>query len=238
MLGFINIVKYSQSEFDITNGFDLEQLILLKREHNLQFENLGEPVTKFVYYDASLKEYNAIFLYDTEQEMIDQHVDYLTNSGHMSFPDLYRVSKYGPLNEMDVMIRPITIDDDLIRKMRGCLELGYIRFLDEDDFDALDVSDATKFNDWTISSNVDNTWTSYPDDSITTDKDFEYFMYETRGMALNVESNNIASRIPYGVEYFENDLKTAINTSKTANFSTNFFTAITDLGVAVDNSQF
>ena len=68
MLGFINIVKYSQSEFDITNGFDLEQLILLKREHNLQFENLGEPVTKFVYYDASLKEYNAIFLYDTEQE--------------------------------------------------------------------------------------------------------------------------------------------------------------------------
>ena len=109
---------------------------------------------------------------------------------------------------------------------------------DEDDFDALDVSDATKFNDWTISSNVDNTWTSYPDDSITTDKDFEYFMYETRGMALNVESNNIASRIPYGVEYFENDLKTVINTSKTANFSTNFFTAITDLGVAVDNTQF
>ena len=31
------------------------------------------------------------------------------------------------------------------------------------------------------------------------------------------------------VKDFENDLKTAINTSKTANFSTNFFTAITDL---------
>ena len=33
MDGFINIVKYKQSEFDINEGFDLEQLILLKREN-------------------------------------------------------------------------------------------------------------------------------------------------------------------------------------------------------------
>ena len=62
MDGFINIVKYKQSEFDINEGFDLEQLILLKRENNLQFENKGDPVTKFVYFDTSLCEYNVIFL--------------------------------------------------------------------------------------------------------------------------------------------------------------------------------
>ena len=42
MDGFINIVKYKQSEYDIDDGFDLEQLILLKRQNNLQFTNAGE----------------------------------------------------------------------------------------------------------------------------------------------------------------------------------------------------
>ena len=78
MDGFINIVKYKQSEFDINEGFDLEQLILLKRENNLQFENKGDPVTKFVYFDTSLKEYNMIYLYNNESDMISQHTDYLT----------------------------------------------------------------------------------------------------------------------------------------------------------------
>ena len=58
----------------------------MKRENNLQFDNLGEPVTKFVYYNSDTKEYNAIFLYATEQQMIDQHVDYLTESSHTNFP--------------------------------------------------------------------------------------------------------------------------------------------------------
>ena len=87
MDGFINIVKYKQSEFDINEGFDLEQLILLKRENNLQFENKGDPVTKFVYFDTSLKEYNMIYLYNNESDMISQHTDYLTQI-HIKFLDL------------------------------------------------------------------------------------------------------------------------------------------------------
>ena len=102
MDGFINIVKYKQSEYDIDDGFDLEQLILLKRQNNLQFTNAGEPVNKFVYFDSVTKEYNAIFLYANEQGMIDQHVDYLTYVGHTTFPDPYVIQKYGPLADMDV----------------------------------------------------------------------------------------------------------------------------------------
>ena len=66
----------------------------------------------------------------------------------------------------------------------------------------------------------------------------EYFMYETRGMALNIESNNINDTIPYGLEHYESDLKSAIATAKTSSFSSAFFDAITALGVTVDTSQF
>ena len=43
MDGFINIVKYKQSEYDIDDGFDLEQLILLKDKtiyNSLMLESL------------------------------------------------------------------------------------------------------------------------------------------------------------------------------------------------------
>ena len=63
-------------------------------------------------------------------------------------------------------------------------------------------------------------------------------MYETRGMALNIDSNKISAIQPYGVEYYESDLKSSISTAKTADFSSAFWTAITDLGVTVDNTQF
>ena len=238
MIGFINITRYTDSEFTVSDGFDLEQLILLKREHNLQFDNLGEPVTKFVYYDADTKEYNATFLYTSEQKLIDQFVDYLTTSSHTNFPDEYIVSKYGPLDEFESKIRPITIADDLVRKIRASLELGYKRFTDESGFNALVLGDAAKFETWAIDTEVDKVWTEYPDNTITNDKDFEYLMYETRGMELNIESNKITDVIPYGIEYYEDELKEAIEASKTATFSDDFFTAITDLGVTVDSSQF
>ena len=238
MDGFINIVKYKQSEFDINEGFDLEQLILLKRENNLQFENKGDPVTKFVYFDTSLKEYNMIYLYNNESDMISQHTDYLTQSGHTEFPDPYKISRYGPLEDFDVTIRPITIAEDLVRKMRASLELGYKRFMDEDAFNALVLGNATNFETWAIDNDVDSIWSTYPNANITNDSDFEYFMYETRGMALNIDSNKISAIEPYGVEYYESDLKSSISTAKTADFSSAFWTAITDLGVTVDNTQF
>ena len=59
-----------------------------------------------------------------------------------------------------------------------------------------------------------------------------------RGMALNIESNNINDTIPYGLEHYESDLKSAIATAKTSSFSSAFFDAITALGVTVDTSQF
>ena len=139
MDGFINIVKYKQSEYDIDDGFDLEQLILLKRQNHLQFTNAGEPVNKFVYFDSVTKEYNAIFLYANEQGMIDQHVDYLTYVGHTTFPDPYVIQKYGPLADMDVKIRPISIHDSLLHKMRESLELGFLRFNDESYYKALNL---------------------------------------------------------------------------------------------------
>jgi hypothetical protein len=233
MIGFINITRYTDSDFTVSDGFDLEQLILLKREHNLQFDNLGEPVTKFVYYAVDTKEYNAILLYPSEQKMIDQYVDYFTTSGHTNFPDEYIVSKYGPLNEFETKVRPITIADDLVRKMRASLELGYKRFSDESAFNALVLGDATKFETWAIDTEVDKVWTEYPDNTITNDKDFEYLMYESRGMELNIESNKISN-----VEYYEDDLKASISASKTATFSADFFSAITALGVTVDSAQF
>jgi len=248
MIGFINIVRYTESEFTVNEGFDLEQLILLKRENNLQFDNLGEPVTKFVYYDADTKEYNAIFLYATEQQMIDQHVDYLTESSHTNFPDEYIVSKYGPLNEFEATIRPITISDDLVRKMRASLELGYTKYIDSSTFDTFDIADATKFETWAVDTEVDKVWTDWEDESITkkhgqtwtctSEKDFEYLMYETRGMQLNVDPKTVDAIVPQGVSYYEDDLKAAISASKTATFSDDFFSAITALGVTVDNSQF
>ena len=239
MDGFINIVKYKQSEFDVSDGFDLEQLILLKRENNLQFDNLGDPVTKFIYFDSGLKEYNMIYLYDNESDMISQHTNYLTeHPDHTTFPDPYTVSRYGSLDDFDVKIRPITIADDLVREMRASLELGYLLFTDESAFNALDLSNKTKFDAWAVSQDVDSTWTTYPDVSITNDKDFEFFMYETRGCALNIETNSISAMTPYGVNYYEDDLKAAITTSKTATFSDDFFTAITDLSVTVDNTRF
>jgi len=248
MIGFINITRYTDSEFTVSDGYELEQLILLKREYNLQFDTLGEPVTKFVYYDADTKEYNAIFLYSSEQGMIDQHVDYLTTSSHINFPDEYNVSKYGPLNEFESKIRPITIADDLVRKMRASLELGYIRFVDESMFDALVLDDATKFETWAVDTDVDKVWTDWEDESIikkygqtwvcTSIQDFEYLMYETRGMQLNIPDLAISGILPYGVEYYEDDLKAAISASKTATFSADFFSAITALGVTVDSAQF
>ena len=57
-------------------------------------------------------------------------------------------------------------------------------------------------------------------------------------MALNIESNNINDTIPYGLEHYESDLKSAIATAKTSSFSSAFFDAITALGVTVDTSQF
>ena len=236
MDGFINIVKYKQSEYDIDDGFDLEQLILLKRQNNLQFTNAGEPVNKFVYFDSVTKEYNAIFLYANEQGMIDQHVDYLTYVGHTTFPDPYVIQKYGPLADMDVKRRPISIPDSLLHKMRASLELGYLRFNDESSYNALNL-DGTVFENWITDENVNNKWTTYPAD-IDNDKDFEYFIYETRGMALNIESNNINDTIPYGLEHYESDLKSAIATAKTSSFSSAFFDAITALGVTVYTSQF
>lgn len=238
MIGFINITKYTNSDFEVNDGFDIEQIILVKRENNLQFSNLGEPVTKFVYYDSSTKEYNAIFLYSSEAKMIDQYTDYLTTSGHTDFPDPYIISKYGPLTDFDVKIRPITIPDALVTRIRTSLELGYLKFSDESSFNALDVSDVSKFDAWASSENVDSTWTSYPDASITNDKDMEYFMDETRGMALNIDSNKISQIIPQGLSFFEDDIKTAITASRTAKFSDAFFKAITDLSVTIDNSQF
>ena len=50
------------------------------------------------------------------------------------------------------------------------------KFSDEDAFNALDVSDKTKFDAWAVSEGVDNIWTTYPDETITNDKDFEYLM--------------------------------------------------------------
>ena len=78
-------------------------------------------------------------MYANEQGMIDQHVDYLTYVGHTTFPDPYIIQKYGPLVDMDVKIRPISIPDSLLHKMRASLELGYLRFTDESSYNALNL---------------------------------------------------------------------------------------------------
>ena len=67
MIGFVNIVKYS-IDSDVSDGFDIEQLILSKREDNLQFEKQGDPVNKFVYFNIESKEYSMIYLYDDESK--------------------------------------------------------------------------------------------------------------------------------------------------------------------------
>ena len=180
--------------------------------------------------------------------MIDQHVDYLTESSHTNFPDEYIVSKYGPLNEFEATIRPITISDDLVRKMRASLELGYTKYIDSSTFDTFDIADATKFETWAVDTEVDKVWTDWEDESITkkhgqtwtctSEKDFEYLMYETRGMQLNVDPKTVDAIVPQGVSYYEDDLKAAISASKTATFSDDFFSAITPKPQTLHNSKY
>ena len=236
----INITKVSKNIILTKNkiSFNSKQ----SKNHNLKRNTytFGEGSMGMILSNVPIDRYVQIRqeMYDNESEMISQHTDYLTeHPDHTTFPDPYNISRYGPLADFDVKIRPITIADDLIREMRASLELGYKKFADEDAFNALDVSNKTKFDAWAVSEDVDDIWTTYPDETITNDKDFEYLMYETRGMSLNFEPS-IFSGWGVGMNYYEDDLKAAITASKTATFSDAFFTAITDLGVTVDNTQF
>ena len=95
---------------------------------------------------------------------------------------------------MDVKIRPISIPDSLLHKMRASLELCYLRFTDESSYNVLNL-DALFSKIRITDENVNNKWTTYPAD-IDNDTDFEYFMYETRACMLNIESNNINDTIP------------------------------------------
>ena len=236
MIGFINIVKYIGTEFDVEDGFDLEQLILLKRQNNMQFMDMGEPPTKFVYFDNDLKEYNVIFLYPNPRQVIDQHLDYIKRTSHTKFPSQYAEEKYGPARDFEVWVRHIEVPDSLVTQMRASLELGYIHFSDEKKFNEIDVSTLDKFNAWANENEVDKVWTTIPDTftSETKAKDFEYWLNETRGMALNIDQRHISSKMPVGIELYEDKLKEVINTSKSSMLGEDFNNAMIEAGVTIE----
>tara|TARA_R110000787_G_scaffold233184_3_gene340174 strand:+ start:2162 stop:2926 length:765 start_codon:yes stop_codon:yes gene_type:complete len=254
MIGFINIVKCLIEDYKVDNAFDLEQLILLKREHNMQFSNMGEPPTKFVYYDEDLKEYNMIFMYLREADMIEQYVDSVKDSGQTKFPEEYIVSRYGSMSDLNVAIRPIDIPDTLISKMRATLELGHIRWSDKKRFASIDISTEDKFVKWINTNEIDKIWTTIPEelDGENKAEQFEIWISQ-KGIALNVEyqvnadndnvryskdQEQISDVVPAGLSLYQDELKQVIDQAKTAKFSDEFFSALTGAGATVDKTQF
>lgn len=231
MIGFITIVKYINTEFMVEDGFDIEQLILLKRQNNMQFMQMGEPPTKFVYFDNELKEYNVILLYLNPNLVPEQFLDYIKATGHKNFPEDFAVSKYGPTKDFEVWIRTIDVPDTLVTRMRACLEAGY---QGEVTFDTVDDIDK-----WASENSVDDIWTKIPDKfgGENKAKDFEGWILETRGMALNVETKQIGEKLPVGVELIEDDIKAVINEAKKGTFPGEVIDALQSAGVTVDSSR-
>lgn len=231
MIGFITIVKYINTEFEVEDGFDIEQLILLKRQNNMQFMEMGEPPTKFVYFDNELKEYNVIFLYLNPALISEQFLDYIKATGHDNFPEQFATSKYGPAKDFEVWMRTIDVPDTLVTRMRACLESGYQKDVS---FDSLEDMDK-----WAEEKDVDSIWTKVPDkfDGENKARDFEAWLDETRGMALNVETKEINEQKPVGVELIESDLKAVINEAKKGSFPQEVIDALEGAGVTVDVSR-
>ena len=232
MIGFITIVKYINTEFEVNDGFDIEQLIMLKRQNNMQFMEMGEPPTKFVYFDSELKEYNVIFLYLNPNLVASQFLDYIRASGHDSFPEQFATSKYGPAKDFEVWIKTVDVPDTLVTRMRACLEAGWQNWNGGD----VSFESAEDIDKWASENDVDSIWTKVPDnfDGENKAKDWEAWLDETRGMALNVETKEINEQKPVGVELIEGDLKAVINEAKKGSFPVEVINALEAAGVSVD----
>ena len=115
MNGFVTIVKWLSAKTQKETCRTMEKSIKNTSIHNNHFDNLGEPLNKYVYFDTSLCEYNVIFLYPNGEEgVIEQFADYLNCFIDDEFPLNFIISKYGPVTEYDVKFKPIDIDTSLL----------------------------------------------------------------------------------------------------------------------------
>ena len=141
MNGFVTIVRWLSAISQKETCRTMEKKIRETSIHNDHFNNLGEPLNKFVYFDTSLCEYNVIFLYPNgEDGVIDQFADYLNYFDDDDFPSDLITSKYGPVTEYDVKFKPIDINTDLLTCLRTCQYLGYMKYMNREKFDTINIS--------------------------------------------------------------------------------------------------
>lgn len=195
MIGFVTIVKWLSVKPGEESCRTMESSIRSTSSHNDHFNNLGEPLNKFVYFNTSLCEYNVIFLYpDGEDGVIKQFDDYLNNYDDKEFPQELIKSKYGDSETYNVIFKPIEIDNKLLTCLRTCQYLGYMKYMDRDKFDTIKINSKKDLLDFAQKEKVEDNWifTKTPPDldrdvqiKIETEKDFIFYIAEKYGQGLN-----------------------------------------------------
>lgn len=222
MIGFICHVTYingkpefmTQEQWDVNEekGRVFEVNIFSSRQDNDHF--ITEPYPRFVYFNDELQCYNCCFLFETEQKMIEQITDYMTRYNHTNFPDQFFTSRFGPANVFDAKINPVDVPHDLLKKIKTTLLI----------------------NDWADTSN-----SLYSDIPHSTESEFsaiwsrstfdqECFDERQEKSDLNIDYDF------YGMDFYEDELKSFIESTKTNLFSQNFYNAMTSHGFTVDST--
>jgi len=232
MFGFVTIVKWLSGIPQKETCHTMERAIKSTSAHNKHFHNLGEPLNKFVYFDASLCEYNVIFLYPNGEEgVIAQFVDYLEQFDDDNFPLGLITSKYGPVTVYNVNFKPIDINTDLLTCLRTCQYLGYLKYMNREQFNAINISTKDDLIEYAKKYKIEDNWifTKTPPDlerdvqiEIRNEKDFIFYISEKYGLGLNKSGRVGEHRSLKGGEwnYFhivEEELKNSLLNAKNSN---------------------
>ena len=232
MNGFVTIVRWLSAISQKETCRTMEKKIRETSIHNDHFNNLGEPLNKFVYFDTSLCEYNVIFLYPNgEDGVIDQFADYLNYFDDDDFPSDLITSKYGPVTEYDVKFKPIDINTDLLTCLRTCQYLGYMKYMNREKFDTINISTKNDLIEFAKKDKIEDNWifTKTPPDldrdeqiKIENEKDFIFYISEKYGQGLNKGDRNLSDlgkQSEWNYFYIvEEELKNSLLNSKNSNF--------------------
>ena len=232
MFGFVTIVKWLSGIPQKETCHTMEGAITSTSAHNKHFHNLGEPLNKFVYFDASLCEYNVIFLYPNGEEgVIAQFVDYLEQFDDDNFPLGLITSKYGPVTVYNVNFKPIDINTDLLTCLRTCQYLGYMKYMNREKFDTINISTKDDLIEYAKKYKIEDNWifTKTPPDldrnvqiKIETENDFIFYISEKYGQGLNKGDRKLSDLGKQSEwNYFhivEEELRDSLFNAKNSNF--------------------
>ena len=98
------------------------------------------------------------------------------------------------MTEYDVKFKPIDIDTSLLTCLRTCQYLGYMKYMNRERFDTINISTKSDLIEFAKKDNVENNWVfnKTPPDldrdvqiKIETVKDFTFYISEKYGLGLN-----------------------------------------------------